>query len=55
MKFDDDVVTAVPPEEVLKLSGGGVVRSHDLSCDPLFPQVIGTWPTYSFMDQNDLK
>ena len=35
MKFDDDVVSSVPPEEVLKLSGGGVVRSHDLSCDPL--------------------
>lgn len=31
MKYDDDSVFAVPPEEVLKLSGGGM----DGSCDPV--------------------
>ena len=29
MKFDDDTVSGVPAEEVLKLSGGGMAGSCD--------------------------
>lgn len=45
MKYDDDTVSAVPPEEVLKLSGGGIVRSCDLHMT-IPSQVIGTWRIY---------
>lgn len=33
MKYDDDNVLAVPAEEVLKLSGGGIDGSCDQSHD----------------------
>ena len=29
MKYDDDTVSAIPADEVLKLSGGGTIRSCD--------------------------